>query len=41
MRAQGLKYREIADELGITVGSVGKALSDARRYAAKSAKATG
>ena len=32
LRSQGLKYREIADEMGCSVGAVGGLLHDARRY---------
>ncbi|WP_301851166.1 sigma factor-like helix-turn-helix DNA-binding protein [Rhodococcus pyridinivorans] len=31
LRAQGLKYREIAEEMGIQIGAVGKLLHDARK----------
>lgn len=31
LRERGLKYREIAEEMGIQVGSVGKLLHDARK----------
>lgn len=31
LRAQGLKYREIADEVGMTVGGVGTILHHARK----------
>ena len=32
LREQGLKYREIAEEMGIQIGTVGKLLHDARKY---------
>lgn len=35
LREQGLKYREIADEMGITTGTVGTLLRDARKLAEK------
>lgn len=31
LRAQGLLYREIADEMGLTIGAVGRLLHDARQ----------
>ncbi|MFE5708110.1 helix-turn-helix domain-containing protein [Rhodococcus koreensis] len=39
LRAQGLKYTEIAEAMGVTTGTVGRLLSDARKRAAKAAKA--
>ena len=36
LREQGLKYREIAEEMGVTTGTVGKLLHDARKYAGSS-----
>ena len=33
LREQGLKYREIAEEMGCSIGTVGKLLHDARKYA--------
>lgn len=33
LRASGLKYKEIAEEMGISSGAVGALLHDARRYA--------
>ncbi|MFZ2172512.1 MAG: sigma factor-like helix-turn-helix DNA-binding protein [Rhodococcus sp. (in: high G+C Gram-positive bacteria)] len=35
LREQGLKYREIAEEMGISTGAVGKLLHDARMSAEK------
>lgn len=35
LREQGLKYREIAVEMGISMGAVGKLLHDARKRAEK------
>lgn len=35
LREQGLKYREIADEMGVTTGTVGTLLRDARKLAEK------
>lgn len=35
LRAGGLKYTEIAEQMGITVQVVGRLLSDARKHAAK------
>ncbi|KLL95136.1 replication protein RepB [Rhodococcus sp. IITR03] len=31
LRAQGMKYREIAEQLGISTGAVGRILHDARK----------
>ncbi len=31
LRAQGMKYREIAEEMGISTGAVGRILHDARK----------
>jgi len=31
LREQGMKYREIADQLGISTGAVGRILHDARK----------
>ena len=31
LRTQGLKYKEIAEEMGISVGAVGRLLHDARK----------
>lgn len=31
LRAQGMKYREIADEMQVSVGTVGRLLHDARK----------
>ncbi|MFD6859128.1 helix-turn-helix domain-containing protein [Rhodococcus sp. NPDC060090] len=31
LREQGLKYREIAEEMGISTGAVGRILHDARK----------
>ncbi|USI93073.1 helix-turn-helix domain-containing protein [Rhodococcus pyridinivorans] len=31
LREQGMKYREIADKLGISTGTVGRILHDARK----------
>jgi DNA-directed RNA polymerase specialized sigma24 family protein len=31
LRAQGMKYREIADQMGISTGAVGRILHDARK----------
>lgn len=31
LRAQGMKYREIADQMGISTGTVGRILHDARK----------
>lgn len=36
LREQGLKYREIAEKMGVTTGTVGKLLHDARKQAAVS-----
>jgi len=33
LRNQGLKYREIAEEMGCSIGTVSKLLYDARKYA--------
>jgi DNA-directed RNA polymerase specialized sigma24 family protein len=33
LRNQGLKYREIAEEMGCSIGTVSKLLHDARKYA--------
>lgn len=35
LREQGLKYREIAVEMDVTTGTVGKLLHDARKLAEK------
>lgn len=32
LRQQGLKYREIAEEMGISSGTIGRLLHDARKY---------
>ena len=32
-RGQGLLYREIAEQMGVSIGTVGKLLHDARRLA--------
>lgn len=31
LRTSGMKYREIADEMGVSVGTVGRLLHDARK----------
>ncbi|MBD8057251.1 helix-turn-helix domain-containing protein [Rhodococcus ruber] len=38
MREAGATYQEIADDLGITTGTVGTILRRARKYAAKAAQ---
>lgn len=35
LRAQGLKYKEIAEEMGISTGAVGRILYDARKLEEK------
>lgn len=35
LREQGMKYREIAEEMGISTGAVGRILHDARKLEAK------
>ncbi|MDF3313451.1 sigma factor-like helix-turn-helix DNA-binding protein [Rhodococcus sp. T2V] len=35
LREQGLKHREIAEEMGISIGAVGRLLHDARKIAEK------
>ncbi|RQO41146.1 replication protein RepB [Rhodococcus sp. KBW08] len=32
LRDQGMKYREIAEEMGISTGTVGRLLHDAKRH---------
>jgi len=40
LRNQGLMYRQIAEEMGCSVGTVGKRLHDARRYDARKGQAS-
>lgn len=35
LRNQGMKYRDIAEEMGITIGAVGRTLHDARKIEEK------
>ena len=35
LRQQGLKYKEIAEEMGISTGAVGRLLHDARKLEEK------
>lgn len=35
LREQGLQYKEIAEKMGVTTGTVGKLLHDARKLAEK------
>lgn len=37
LRGQGLLYREIAEQMGIPIGTVGRLLNDARRIALQEA----
>lgn len=37
LREQGMKYREIAEEMGISTGAVGRILHDARKIEMKEA----
>ncbi len=36
LRASGLKYKEIAEEMGISTGAVGALLHEARKYSVSS-----
>lgn len=36
LRASGLKYKEIAEKMGISTGAVGALLHDARKYSVSS-----
>ncbi|MGN5240839.1 MULTISPECIES: helix-turn-helix domain-containing protein [unclassified Rhodococcus (in: high G+C Gram-positive bacteria)] len=41
LREQGMKYREIAEEMGISTGAVGRILHDARKLKETKAPARG